>query len=338
MVATGSIAFIAWYIRDFFLILVGALLVAMLVQLVSEPLVQWCRLPEGIALALAGALILIAIGGSGYLFGTQMTNELQDVITRTDTAIKTITDTLQHSQLGKIVLAHMDGGNFSLTTLAGSILKLSAGFLEGTVFTVATGAYLAVQPALYRKGAAYLFPPQWRAKVEETIDDIGRALRLWLLGQGIQMFLIGAMSTVAVWLIGLPSPLALGAIAGIAEFVPYLGPIIASIPAILVAMTLGFHPVLWTIVAYIIIHQIEGNVIVPMIQRRLIFIPPAVLLLSIVAISEIFGTVGIIFAAPIAVIAFVSVKKLYLRDSLGQHTDLPGEPPAAAGTYRIGAH
>jgi predicted PurR-regulated permease PerM len=147
------------------------------------------------------------------------------------------------------------------------------------------------------------------------------------------MCVIGAVTTVAVWLIGLPSPLALGAIAGLAEFIPYLGPVLASIPAILVAATSGFYPALWTVVAYIIIHQIEGNLIVPMVERRLVFIPPAVLLLSIVAVTEIFGTIGIIFAAPMTVIAFVAVKKLYVRDRLGQPTELPGEHGGRNGTY-----
>lgn len=325
VVAIASVPFLVWYLRDFLLIVVGALLVAMLVQLVSEPFVRWLRLPNGIALAVSGVLILFAIGGCGYLFGTQMTAELQDVIGRADTAISTINDFMRQSQLGQMALSYMDGGSFSLTSFASSILKLSAGLLEGIIFTVVAGAYLAAQPTLYREGASYLFPPRWRLEVEETIDDVGRALRLWLLGQGIQMVLIGVLSTAAVWMIGLPSPFALGAIAGVAEFIPYLGPIIAAVPALLVAMTIGFYPVLWTVLAYLVIHQVEGDVIVPMIQRRLIFIPPAVLLLGIVAITEIFGTIGIVLAAPIAVIAFVCVKKLYVRDSLGQRTKLPGE-------------
>ncbi len=70
-----------------------------------------------------------------------------------------------------------------------------------------------------------------------------------------------------------------------------------------------------------------------MVQRRLVFVPPAVLLLSIVAVTEIFGMIGIIFAAPITVIAFVAVKKLYVRDSLGQPTELPGENAGQKGTY-----
>lgn len=325
VVALAPIPFLAWYLRYFFLVFVGSLLVATLLELVSEPLIRWCRLSEGLALAIAGVLILLVIAGSSYLFGTQLTSELQDVFNRADAATKAISDEVHHSQLGQMALSHLGGGSFSLTGLLGSLVKLSAHLVEAAIFTVAAGIYLAAQPALYRNGAAQLFPPRQRPLVDETIVDIGRALRLWLLGQAIQMALIAALTTVAVWIIGLPSPLALGAIAGLAEFIPYLGPILASIPAVLVAITSGFFPALWTIVAYLIIHQIEGNLIVPIVQRKLVFVPPAVLLLSIVAVTEIYGTIGIIFAAPITVIIFVAVKKLYVRDSLGQPTELPGE-------------
>ncbi len=325
VVALLPLPFLAWYLRYFLLVLVGSLLVAMLLQLVSEPLVRWCRLSEGFALVIAGVAILLAVAGFGYLFGTQLTSELQDVLSRVDSATKTIADELQHSQFGRLALSHLAGGSFSVTDFLESFLKISAHLLEAAIFTVAAGVYLASQPALYRKGTAQLFPSRHRASVEETIDDIGRGLRLWLLGQAVQMCLIGILSAAAVWLIGLPSPLALGAIAGLAEFIPYLGPVMASIPAILVAVTSGYDAALWTIVAYLVIHQIEGNVIVPMVQRRLVFIPPAVLLLSIVAVTEIYGAIGIIFAAPITVIAFVAIKKLYVRDGLGQPTELPGE-------------
>ena len=78
VVALAPLALLAWYLRDFLLVLVGSLLVATLLQLISEPSVRWCRLSEGFALAIAGPIILIAIAASGYLFGTQLTSKLQD--------------------------------------------------------------------------------------------------------------------------------------------------------------------------------------------------------------------------------------------------------------------
>jgi predicted PurR-regulated permease PerM len=324
-IALASIAFLAWYIRDFFLVLVGSVLVATLLRLLSEPFVRWCRLPSSIGLAISGLLLLAVIGGFAFLFGTQMSSELEDVFRRANSATKSIADVLQHSQFGRLALSHMGGGSFSLTSIISDVLKLSAHFLEALIFVVFAGVYFAAQPDIYRKGACYLFPRPSRPMAEETLDDVGRALRLWLIGQLVQMCLIGLISTIAVWLIGLPSPLALGAIAGIAEFVPYVGPIIAAIPAVLVAITKGLHPVLWTVIAYIFIHQLEGNLIAPIIQRHMVLVPPATLLLSIVAISLVFGSAAIVFAAPMTVIGVVAVKKLYVRDGLGQSTSLPGE-------------
>jgi predicted PurR-regulated permease PerM len=117
----------------------------------------------------------------------------------------------------------------------------------------------------------------------------------------------------------------LGLIAGVAEFIPYLGPIISAVPALLVAATVGTHAVLWTLLAWFIIHQIEGELIAPLVQRSMVFVPPVVMLMSVVTLTYLFGWVAIIFAAPIAVIVCVAVIKLYVRDSLGDWLPIPGE-------------
>ncbi|MGA7383831.1 MAG: AI-2E family transporter [Methylocella sp.] len=190
---------------------------------------------------------------------------------------------------------------------------------------VISAIYLAAQPDLYRQGLIMLFPPRLHAEAAKKIDHIGNTLRLWLIGQLIQMVLIGVLSGLAAWIIGLPSAIALGLIAFAAEFVPYLGPIIAAVPAVLVAATINTTALLWTIAAYVIIHQIEGNLFTPLIQRHLVLVPPAVMLLGIVAISLMFGPAAVILAAPIVVVVFVAVKVLYVRDTLGEDTEIPGE-------------
>ncbi len=315
-----------WFMFDVILIVIGAILIAVLLRIVADPFVRWGRLPQGIALLLSGIIIVGVVAGAAYLFGTQINAEFTDVYHRASAASVAILTQLQGSETGKLLLAHLEGGGgFSIPGLLSNVFSISVSFLEALVVTVIAGFYLAAQPGLYLDGLDKLFPREWRANVNETIADIGQGLRLWLIGELIQMALIGVLSATAVWLIGLPSPLALGVIAGFAEFVPYLGPIIAAVPALLVATTKGGHALLWTAVSYLLIHQIEGNLVVPLIQRRMVYIPPAVMLVGVVTILFIFGGVSVIFAGPIAVIVFVAVKKLYVRDSLGEETDLPGE-------------
>jgi predicted PurR-regulated permease PerM len=316
-----------WFLFDVILIAVGAILIGVLLHLVAEPLIRWCKLPQSLALVLSGILIIGAVGGAAYLFGRQIEAELADVVARASTAVTQIAAQLQQSPAGKFVLSHIQGGSsFSIASFLSGIFSVSIRFLEALVVTVIGGFYLAAQPELYRRGLGKLFPRPLRAEADETIEDIGRGLRLWLIGELIQMVLIGALTTIAVWLIGLPSPLALGVITGLAEFVPYLGPIVAAVPAVLVATTQGGNFIFWTVIAYLLIHQLEGNLIAPMIQQQLIFIPPAVMLLAIVIILFVFGGISVIFAGPIAVIIFIAIKKLYVRDSLGEATALPGEP------------
>lgn len=326
LVSVALIPVLVWFLFDVILIVVGAILTAVLLRLVAEPFMRWGKLPETIALIVAGILVIAVVAGAGYLFGTQIDAEFTDVMKRASSGVTNIMKQLQASQTGRLILEHIQGGNgFSVTDVLSSIFTVSVRFLEAAVVTVIAGFYLAAQPQLYRSGLAKLFPRHLRKEANDTFEDIGLALRLWLIADIIQMVLIGALSTLAVWLIGLPSPLALGVIAGLAEFVPYVGPIVAAVPALLVATTQGTNAVLWTAIAYILIHQLEGNLIAPLIQRQLVFIPPAVMLLAIVTVLFVFGGFAVIFAGPIAVIIFVAVNKLYVRDSLGERTVLPGE-------------
>ncbi len=311
-----------WYLFGVIMMTFGAIILAMVVRLAAQPMMQRLRMPEPLALIFSGLFILVVIVGAGYLFGTRIANEMQDVIQRIGDAGKSIQTSLQGSDIGRFVLSQAAGSNVSLTGVLSGFLTVSSSVLEGLIIVLISGAYIAAQPRLYRQGMIWLFPPAKHARAAEIIDGIGEALRLWLLGQLVQMALIGLLATFAVWIIGVPSPLALGMIAAVGEFIPYLGPILAGIPAVLVAMTKSPEAALWTLVAYLIIHQIEGQIIGPIVQRHMVSIPPAVMLLGIAAITYLFGMVAIIFAAPIAVVIFAAVNLVYVRDTLGEKTEL----------------
>lgn len=322
IVAVAVVPVLIWYLFGVVLMAFGAVILAMLLRLGAYPLMRWLSLPEPLALLLSGLLILIVIGGTGYLFGSRISVEFQDVLQRATSASETLRADLKGSDFGNFLLNHIADANFSLPKLVSGFLAVSTTLLEGLIIMVISGVYLAAEPRLYRRGLIWLFPPRDHARAAEIIDGIGEALRLWLLGQLAEMILIGALATFATWIIGVPSPLALGLIAGICEFIPYLGPIIGGIPAILVAITKSPEAALWTLLAYLIIHQIEGQIVAPMIQRHMVSIPPAVMLLGIVAISYLFGLVALIFAAPIAVVVFAAVNLIYVRDTLGEKTEL----------------
>ncbi len=322
VVAVALIPILIWYLFDLILIIFGSIILAMLLRLGAQPFMRWLSIPEPLALLVSGLLVLFVIGGTGYLFGTRISAEFQDVLQRATSASAEIQSSLRGSDFGNFLLQHFSGDSISVTGVLSGVLRVSTSFLEALIIMIISGIYLAAQPRLYRKGLIWLFPPAKHVRAAQIIDGVGEALRLWLLGQLIQMVLIGALVMFAVWLIGVPSSLALGLIAGIGEFIPYLGPILAAIPAILVALTKSPELTLWTLVAYLIIHQIEGQILAPLIQHRMVSIPPAVMLLGIAGLTYLFGSVAIIFAAPIAVVIFTAVNLLYVRDTLHEKTEL----------------
>ena len=326
-IALALTPFLIWTLFDVVLLLTGAVLIAVLLHVVASPL-RKIRLPKALALAIAGLLILAVIAGVFYLFGSGMGDELQEILRRAEAGQKQIVKLLQGSTFGNMLLSHVKEGTFSLPDLLERVFKVSAGFSAGVVIAIVTGAFIAAQPALYREGLSLLFPKPYRKSADDTIVDLAGALRLWTLGQLMEMALVGAMVGIGVWLVGLPSPYALGAIAFVAQFVPYIGPIVAMIPSVLVATTVSWTALAWTIAVYVLIHQIDGYVVMPIIQRRMVSVPPALMLISIVALGEAFGATATVFAAPITVLLYVLVTKLYVRDTLHEEVAVPGEADA----------
>jgi predicted PurR-regulated permease PerM len=121
------------------------------------------------------------------------------------------------------------------------------------------------------------------------------------------------------------SAVALGLLAALLEFIPFVGPIVAAIPAVLIALTLSPELALSVVILYTVVQQVEGNVLQPIVQQYAVDLPGVVLIFSLIAFGTLFGVIGIIFAAPLAVVTYVMVKKLYVRETLGTATPIPGE-------------
>jgi predicted PurR-regulated permease PerM len=184
------------------------------------------------------------------------------------------------------------------------------------VFVLFLSVYFAIDVRLYRDGALRLLPPQYRPRVGHVLDDAGEALQKWLVGQVIAMITVGILVGVGLALVGVPVALALGVLAAILEFVPVLGPILFSIPGLMLAFAKGPQTVLYAFFVYLVVQQFEGNVIIPLIQRWAVKLPPVVGLLAVVAGGLLLGAPGVIFATPLAVVIMRLVKHLYVEDAL----------------------
>jgi predicted PurR-regulated permease PerM len=124
--------------------------------------------------------------------------------------------------------------------------------------------------------------------------------------------------------------LALGLIAGVAEFVPIAGPVIGAVPALLLASTQDWHTVGWTLAVFVVVQQIESNLIMPLVAGRAVAVPPAVGLLAVVALGVLFGPLGLVLGYPLAIVIDVAVRKLYVRKTLGEEVEVTAEQSDSA--------
>lgn len=189
-----------------------------------------------------------------------------------------VAETLLDDVLGAIT------GIFDLAVKAFGIVFVAIYLLADTRRIKA--AYLRVAPESYRKDALMLW------------DDFGVSLSRYLGGLSISLILQGALSCLALWAIGVPYPLLLGLWVSLTAIIPYLGAFLGAIPAVLLGFYISPTTGLLTIVIYIVIQQLEGNVLTPRIQGQAVRVHPIIVLLAVVAGSEIDGLRGAIFAVP----------------------------------------
>lgn len=330
VIALASLTFLAWYFRDLLLLILGSVLVAVILSLIASPFHHRLSLPRGVALAIAVLLVVGLFASVGWMFGAEIRNQtetLREMLPKAVGAVQARLDSLgipisieQMAQGGEESI----GGSGIVSSIGGFAMSVGSAIVDFVLVLVA-GIFLAAQPDLYRRGVYKLVPEGRRPLLREALHDAGHGLGLWLKGRLLAMALVGVLTGLGLWLIGIPSFLTLGLLAALLDFVPFIGPIIAAIPAVLLALTLGTDTALWTALLYLGVQQVEGNILDPIVQQRMVTLPPAFLLFSMVAAGLLFGVAGIILGAPLAVVIYVLVKRLYVREALHTPTKIPGE-------------
>lgn len=311
------------------LLVFAAVLVAIVFDSLSRTIERLTRVPHKVGLALSVLVVLAALALAVWFFGAQLSAQVAELQETLPRAWRAFEQWLGDVGVGARVadaLRAWAPSTAGLVRNLGNVAAAAGGALGGFVLVVVAGIYLAAQPRTYRSGFLHLVPPTSREAGRSALGASGDALRAWLVAQLMAMMGVAAITAVGLWAIGVPSALALGLLAGLAEFVPLVGPIFAAIPAVLLATTMGTDSVLWTVALYFAIQQIEGNVIMPMVTRRAVALPPALALFSIFAVGSLLGPLGVLLAAPLAVVAFVLVRELYLKRTLGDPV-----APATAG-------
>ena len=325
LILLSALALMLFEIKNILLLLFASILMAVLIRATVEFIKGKAKLGEGVSFALALLLLVGLIAGFFAMFGFQISKQLQDLIEILPKGME------QLSERFDIDLTWNEIRNAVGASEASDILK-KVSVYGLTTFNIITdlmlmfvaAIFLAADPTAYRDGALLVVPPRARKHLGETMNAVGQALKKWFGGQLLEMGAVFLMSAAAYWLLGLPSALALAAIAGVTNFIPMLGPIIGGLAAVMVAATLGAPTLLWTALAVLIIQQIESHLLMPFVQRYAVSIPPALVIFSIHGFSALFGVAGVILGVPLAVALTVVVQNLWVNETLGEDVPLAG--------------
>jgi predicted PurR-regulated permease PerM len=323
VVLAGAGVLTVWRLSDVLILAFGTALLALLLRGLARVVSRWTPIPEAWAVGPVVLVLFALFGAVAWLFGSQIATQFDYLVATLPQGFSQFVHDFGANPWGEWLLGL--ARDMSLTTAtgqaAGYIAALFGSVLRATAYLVVllfAAVYLAAQPERYRHGLLQLVPRDRRARIGDVLDLMGATLGRWLIGQSVTMAFVGTLTAFGLWWLGVAAPLALGLIAGMFAFVPYVGPILASAPGILIALVQGPMLALYAAALYAGVHFVESNLVTPLVQAEAVELPPVLTLFATLAFGLVLGPVGVLLAAPLTVVILVVINALYLEDVLGE--------------------
>jgi predicted PurR-regulated permease PerM len=303
-------------------LVLAALLIALPLRAGARWLSRKTTWKEGICLAVVSLVTLGLLAGIVWALSSSIGGQMDGLTKQLPGAIKQARESLTGSEWGQRLVdavpsmdSLFEGRSRSLSRVFGAVSS-TAGVLADVYVIFFLSAFLAAQPDLYREGLLLLLPKPGRKRGAEVLNKIGETLLNWLIGKLFSMVVVGVLSFLGLWLLGVKLAAALALFAGLITFIPNFGPILALVPAVLFAFSDGPQQVLYVVLLYTGIQLIESNLLTPLVQNKMISMPPALVLISQLIMGVFVGGIGLILATPVMAIILVLVKMLYVQDVL----------------------
>lgn len=303
-----------WKLASVLLLVFGAVIIALLIRTAADLLARHTPVPVRWASLIVVLLVVALIVALSMIFGDDIARQIQQVRESLPTAIENAKAWLRSNQLGQAILDTFNSGSISASDVF-STTRATFGVLGDFLLVLLIALYLSFHPGRYRDGLVALVPAAHKDKADSALRTSAGALQGWLLGQMISMVTVGTLTGIGLWIAGVPLAFILGLIAGLLNFVPILGPIVAAAPGILLAFSVSPATAAWAALVYFVVQQLEGGIIMPLAQRWSANLPPVLGLIAIVVFGALFGIAGILLATPLAVVLMALVKRFYLHQA-----------------------
>lgn len=302
-----------------FLLLMASSLIALFFNAVSNKVKKWTGLGNGVSLAVTIVLIILLLGLFFWMVGAEAQVQFKEMQEAVPVMIDNAQSYLNKSEIGRKVSDYVSDieNQKKVLPFLQSFFTSSFGVFGDLYIVIFLSIFLSVAPFDYVNGIVNLVPRRGKVKAKLLLENLGTNLQKWMKGAIVSGFVIATFIAIALLILGIDMWLILAIFAGLLNVIPNFGPIIAMIPGVLVALLTS--PTLALLVAgsYILSQTIEGNLITPNIQKKLLNIPPALLISFQVLMGTLLGGWGIVLAVPMLVIVITVVKKLYLDENMG---------------------
>ena len=321
--------FLGKYLIDVSLLVFGSILFAVIMRIPGDWFHRQTSLPNRLAVVLSVLIILAFFTGVGFLLAPNVSRQISRISEQVPRIIERINTNFQQYPWAQRWLGRLEDGLGMATGISGvgSILEQVSGIFTGAfglaanvIIFLVLAVYFAYEPRSYLNGLVKLVPPRSRNRAREVLTKAGEALKWWLIGRVIAMFMLGTLVGIGLALIGVPLPLSLAIVTGLLSFVPIIGGVVAFIPAGFVALAESPLMLFYVFLLYVGAQAVENYLLTPIVQRQTVSLAPAVALIIQLLMGILAGPVGIALAYPVAVVGQVFVREVYIQDFLEAQT------------------
>lgn len=283
------------------------------------------KISERLSLVIVISLTILMFGLFSLLIGTRISSQISQLTEELPNYLNKLKEQISHYSWGKNISGYVErlqkiGSGGEGVNWFKNFFKTTFGVLGDIYLILFLGLFFTISPLLYRNSILSLVPTSKEKEANQVLKRVGLTLRSWLAGQILAMIIVTILTAIGLFILGVPMALALAVIAGFLNFIPNFGPIIALFPAALVALSQDPMTALIVIVLYIGIQVIESNFITPYIQKSLIEIPPAYIIIGQVTMGILAGALGLILATPLIAILMTLIKSIYIERILKKHS------------------
>ena len=318
LILAGGLLLALWLVPDVPLILFAGVLLAVFLRVGADQLPA--RLPAAMRVLLF-ILLLLALGAVlGLLAAHPLAEQANELWRQVPAALQSLTQAISRYSWGEELLGRLRPENLSLPSGGGgsafSALGSTFGALGNFVLIIFLGLYFALDPGLYRRGIVLLCAPSLRPKAEMVCQEVGRTLRNWLSAQLIAMAVVGSLTGLGLWLVGIPLAPLLGVIAALLAFIPTIGPVLSAVPGVLLGLSQGGSGALLALGVYVAVQSLESYLITPYVQKQRVNLPEALTVIAQLGFGLLYGLMGVTLATPAAAVLLMLTRRLYVQDYL----------------------